>query len=143
MLEIESAKKRPANARTMPGGEPKSGTPVRRRDRAHFVAPNPPFGAVVTYYLKEDLKTRKAARQKQEKAALEAEEAVAFPGWQAVEQERREPEPNLWLIVRDAEGRVVRRISGPTRAGFHRVAWDRLPDAERGRAHRAAAAGLG
>ncbi len=91
---------------------------------AHYVAPNPPFGAVITYYLKDDLKTRKAARQEQEKAARSAEKAVAFPGWVAVEQERREPEPSIWLIVRDAEGGVVRRIPGPTEAGFHRVAWD-------------------
>ncbi len=91
---------------------------------AHYVAPNPPFGAVITYYLKDDLKTREAARQEQEKAARSTQEAVAFPGWEAVEQERREPEPGIWLIVRDAEGRVVRRLSGPTEAGFHRVAWD-------------------
>ncbi len=41
-----------------------------------------------------------------------------------MERERREPEPGIWLIVRDAEGRVVRRLPGPTEAGFHRVAWD-------------------
>lgn len=74
--------------------------------------------------LKEDLETRKRLRQEREKANRSAGEAVAFPGWEAVEQERREPEPVIWLIVRDAEGRVVRRLSGPTRAGFHRVAWD-------------------
>ncbi|MEM7357112.1 MAG: glycosyl hydrolase, partial [Acidobacteriota bacterium] len=91
---------------------------------AHYVAPNPPFGAVITYYLKEGLETRKAVRQKQEKTAGSKEEAVAFPGWDAVEQERREPEPSIWLIVRDAEGHVVRRIPGPAKAGFHRIAWD-------------------
>ncbi|MCG8457393.1 MAG: hypothetical protein MI919_14040, partial [Holophagales bacterium] len=91
---------------------------------AHFVAPNPPFGAVLTYYLKDDLETRETVRQGQEKAASKAGEAVAFPGWEAVERERREPEPGIWLIVRDAEGRIVRRIPGPTGAGFHRVAWD-------------------
>lgn len=91
---------------------------------SHFVAPNPPFGAVLTYYLKDDLETREAVRQRQEKATLEAGDAVAFPGWKAVEQERREPAPRIWLIVRDAEGNIVRRIPGPTDAGFHRVAWD-------------------
>ncbi|MEM7581915.1 MAG: glycosyl hydrolase, partial [Acidobacteriota bacterium] len=90
----------------------------------YFVAPNPPFGAVVTYYLKDDLATREATRQAQEEAALEAEDAVAFPGWEAVEQERREPKPSIWLIVRDSADRIIRRIPGPTEAGFHRVAWD-------------------
>ena len=91
---------------------------------SHFVAPNPPFGAVLTYYLKDDLQTREVLRQEQEKSALEAKKAVAFPGWEAVEQEHREPKPSIWLIVRDAENRIVRRIPGPTGAGFHRVAWD-------------------
>ena len=91
---------------------------------AHYVAPNPPFGAVFTYYLKDDVKTRKAVREEQEKASRERQEAAVFPGWEAVEQERLEPEPGIWLIVRDADGRVVRRIPGPTQAGFHRVAWD-------------------
>ncbi|MEM1203037.1 MAG: glycosyl hydrolase [Acidobacteriota bacterium] len=91
---------------------------------AHYVAPNPPFGAVVTYYLKDDLETRETVRQGQEKAAVKDGKAVTFPGWDAVEQELREPAPHVWLIVRDAENRIVRRIPGPTGAGFHRVAWD-------------------
>ncbi|MEM9555176.1 MAG: glycosyl hydrolase [Acidobacteriota bacterium] len=91
---------------------------------AHFVAPNPPFGATITYYLKDDLETRETRRQEQEKAALEGDEAVAFPGWNAVEAEHREPDPTIWLIVRDAEDRIVRRVPGPATAGFHRVAWD-------------------
>ncbi|MDA8018920.1 MAG: glycosyl hydrolase [Thermoanaerobaculia bacterium] len=91
---------------------------------AHFMAPNPPFGAVFTYYLKDEFETRKAARRAQEKATLGAGEAVTFPGWEAVERERREPEPSIWLVVRDAEDRIVRRIPGPAKAGFHRVAWD-------------------
>lgn len=91
---------------------------------SHFVAPNPPFGAVVTYYLRDDFKTREAVRQEQEQVAAKAGEAIAFPGWEALETERHEPEPGVWLIVRDAEDRIIRRIPGPTEAGLHRVAWD-------------------
>jgi photosystem II stability/assembly factor-like uncharacterized protein len=91
---------------------------------SHYVAPNPPFGAVFTYYLREDLETRRAVRQEQEKAASEKQEPAVFPGWEALERERLETEPGIWLIVRDAGGRVVRRLPGPTKAGFHRVAWD-------------------
>ncbi|RMG84036.1 MAG: glycosyl hydrolase, partial [Bacteroidetes bacterium] len=90
----------------------------------HFSAPNPPFGAVFTYYLKEDLKTAKAARQDLEKAALEKDEAVGFPGWEAITRESRQKAPKIWLVVRDAAGNVVRRVEGPTTKGFHRVAWD-------------------
>ncbi len=34
---------------------------------SYFIAPNPPFGAVFTYYLSEELKSRKEARQEAEK----------------------------------------------------------------------------
>lgn len=88
---------------------------------SHFVAPNPPFGAVFTYYLKDELQTRKQTRQEREKSDSSA---AAFPGWEAVQAERDEPAPQIWLTVRDAGGNVVRRLPGPVKKGFHRVAWD-------------------
>ena len=91
---------------------------------AHFLAPNPPFGAVFTYHLREDLRTAKESRQEREKTAMDRQEAVQFPGWEAVDDERREPEPRVWLIVKNADGEIVRRLEGPTGQGFHRVAWD-------------------
>lgn len=89
-----------------------------------FSAPNPPFGAVFTYRLKDDLQTRAARRKADEKRMTEAGEAIAFPGWEALEAERTEPVPEIWLTVRDENGQVVRRVPGPTGKGFHRVAWD-------------------
>jgi photosystem II stability/assembly factor-like uncharacterized protein len=95
-----------------------------------FTAPNPPFGAVFTYYLSEDLKTKKAVRQEREKELVKEEKDVPFPGWEALESERRQEEPKIWLTVRDNDGNVVRRLTGPVQKGFHRVAWDlRFPTA--------------
>ncbi|MGF1607215.1 MAG: glycosyl hydrolase, partial [Rhodothalassiaceae bacterium] len=91
---------------------------------AFYRAPNPPFGAVFTYYLKEDLKTLEQQRQEREKPLIEEQKDVPFPGFDALEAEHRETEPEIWLVVRDAEGNVVRRVSGPTTKGFHRVNWD-------------------
>jgi photosystem II stability/assembly factor-like uncharacterized protein len=91
---------------------------------SHFIAPNPPFGAVFTYHLREDLSTAKKSRQEREKTAIENNDAVEFPGWQVLEDERREPEPKVWLIVKNADGEIVRRVEGPIEEGFHRVAWD-------------------
>tara|TARA_R110002072_G_scaffold105744_1_gene231144 strand:- start:13558 stop:16848 length:3291 start_codon:yes stop_codon:yes gene_type:complete len=90
----------------------------------YFQADNPPFGAVFTYWLGDDVRTLAEARQQAEKAAREAGKAVSFPGWDAVEAERREQAPKVWLTVRNADGDVVRRVPGPTKAGFHRIAWD-------------------
>ena len=90
----------------------------------HYVAPNPPFGAVFTYYLADDVKTKSLIRKAAEKKAVERGEEVGFPGWDAVEAERRQDKPKIWLTVRDGDGGVVRRIEGPAKKGFHRVAWD-------------------
>ncbi len=91
---------------------------------AYYVAPNPPFGAVFTYYLKEGFKTREEQRQEGEKKMKEAGRAVNVPDWETLEEEITSPEPVIWLIVRDSEGNVIRRIPGPVKKGFHRVAWN-------------------
>ncbi len=85
----------------------------------HFVAPNPPFGAVFTYYLKDDLKSKKQIRQEKEKKG-----DVEFPGWEALEAERMEDKPKVWLSVKDNQGNIIRRVEASIKKGFHRVAWD-------------------
>jgi len=89
-----------------------------------FTAPNPPFGAVFTYYLKEPVKTRRKLRQEREKKLAGEGEAVSYPSWDELRAEEREQEPAIVLTVTDEEGQVVRRLTGPVTAGFHRVAWD-------------------
>ncbi len=91
---------------------------------AYFTAPNPPFGAVFTYYLSRDYKSAKELRQEKEKKERQQNINPAFPGWEAAEKERREESPTVLLTIKDSEGNVVRRLEGPAKAGFHRVAWD-------------------
>ena len=91
---------------------------------AFFTAPNPPFGAVFTYYLAEGYTSAKAARQKTEKTLAEEGKDIAFPGWEQLRKEELEDDPTMVLTVRDTDGKVVRRITGPVSKGFHRVAWD-------------------
>ena len=89
-----------------------------------FVAPNPPFGAVFTYYLKEGYRTSKAERQEAERKMAEEGSDSPHPGWDALREETLEEEPGMVFIVRDEGGNVVRRFTGPAGKGFHRVAWD-------------------
>jgi hypothetical protein len=88
------------------------------------VADNPPFGAVLTYHLAEGFESREAQRQADEKARREAGKAITFPAWEALEAERRQAAPALELVIRDADGAVIRRVPAPAEKGFHRVAWD-------------------
>ncbi len=91
---------------------------------AYFLAPNPPFGAIFTYYLKDDIETLKQQRHEKEKQVEKNGSDVVYPDWNELRSEEREEKPEIVLTVKDAEGNVVRRITGPTTAGFHRVPWD-------------------
>jgi hypothetical protein len=89
-----------------------------------YLAPNPPFGAVFTYYLKDALRSAAEVRREEEKKLLEGGKPVTFPGWDVLRKEEQEPKPEIVLTVMDETGQVVRRITGPTGKGLHRVAWD-------------------
>jgi hypothetical protein len=91
---------------------------------------NPSFGAVITYHLKDALRTRKQRRQQAERATARRGEDVFYPPWDSLRAEDREEEPALIVTVTDPEGRVVRRLTGPVSAGVNRVTWDlRYPPA--------------
>jgi len=96
---------------------------------AYFVSPNPPFGAVFTYYLAEARKSQKEQRQDQEKDLAGANENVIFPDWDRLNEEALEDDPAIIFTVTDIDGIVIRHIEAPADAGFQRVNWDlRYPD---------------
>ncbi len=104
-------------------------TPLGGRDKASqgaafYTAPNPAFGAVFTYHLKNELISRRQTRLNDEKKIQAKGGDTFYPSWDALERETREPAPAVMLTITDSAGNVVRRISAPTKAGFHRLAWD-------------------
>ncbi len=107
----------------MPLGEFRTGSKSSQGD-GYFVAPNPPFGAVVTYYLPESLMTAKEQRREREMEIEKAGGDTPYPGFDALREEAAEEDPAVVLTVRDTAGNLVRRLEGPAKAGFHRIAWD-------------------
>ena len=94
-----------------------------------FVGENSPPGATFTYYLKEGYKSLREARREKEKASVKSGADTYYPVWDSIRAEEREETPTVLLTVSDARGNVVRRLSEPASAGFHRVTWDfRRPD---------------
>ena len=89
-----------------------------------FTAPNPPYGATFTYYLKESLKTNKSERQKRDRKLAEEGEDVFYPSWEELKAEDREEEPSVVFTIRTEDGQVVRRFTGASSSGIHRVTWD-------------------
>jgi hypothetical protein len=79
---------------------------------------------VITYHLAEGYKTRESKRKKEEKKKIKDKEALSFPDWETLKEERLEEKPKVWLTIRDEAGNIVRKINAPVSKGFHRVAWD-------------------
>lgn len=89
-----------------------------------FTTPNPPHGALFTYFLREEPTSARESRQAGERALREKGADVTFPGFDRLRAEALETDPKVLLIVSDAAGRKVRWIEGPATEGLHRVSWD-------------------
>jgi photosystem II stability/assembly factor-like uncharacterized protein len=107
----------------MPLGEFRTGSKASQGD-AYYVAENPPFGAVITYYLPKSIMTAKEQRREREKDIEKQGGDTPYPGWDALRAEKVEESPAVVLSVRNSDGEIVRKLEGPATAGFHRVAWD-------------------
>lgn len=97
---------------------------------SYYAAANPPFGAVINYYLKEELKTKKKTRQADEKKIAAKGGDMPVATWDTLLKEDREEAPSVIITITDSSGNVVRRLSGPVKAGFNQAVWDlRYPPA--------------
>ncbi len=89
----------------------------------HYEAPNPPFGAILTYYIKEGSKNLKSIRKKAENDAKESGE-LTFPGWEALDAEKNEVKDTVEILIKDTNGSLINRVKGKTGSGIHRAAWN-------------------
>jgi photosystem II stability/assembly factor-like uncharacterized protein len=90
----------------------------------YFATPNPPVGAVIRYYLKEDIKTIKEKRQAAEKELAKAGKPVYYPNMDSLRMEDRQVEPHLLFTIADAQGNVVRKLKAPAKKGMKQLVWD-------------------
>jgi photosystem II stability/assembly factor-like uncharacterized protein len=109
---------------------PLGGPGLSFQGSSFFTGANPPYGAVFTYYLKEELKSRRKQREDAEKKLEKEDGSLTYPTWDALRAEELEHGPNVVWTVTDPDGQVIRRGTAPVTAGLHRVAWDlRFPAA--------------
>jgi len=77
---------------------------------SQFSGPNPEYGALFTYYLKND---------------PPAKETVQVQTDTTPEQDRRsEKSSTVKIVITSADGMVIREIDAPDRKGFNRISWD-------------------
>jgi photosystem II stability/assembly factor-like uncharacterized protein len=89
-----------------------------------FVADNPPYGVEFTYFLKDNYKSTKDLRLEQEKAKEDKGEAVGFPDWKDMDQEKAALHPVVWLFVYNEKGELIKKVAAKNSKGFNRVVWD-------------------
>jgi hypothetical protein len=101
--------------------DPLGGGEKGSHGHALYTAPNPPFGATFTYYLRDEVSTRRAERLRRERELRRQDKSVGFPSWDSLRAEEREEAPAVVLEVQTENGEVVRRVEGPHTNGLHRV----------------------
>lgn len=89
----------------------------------YFTAPNPEYGAVFTYYLKEAPKTKKQQRLKSEKELFDRSEPIPQPTREQLRAEEDEIAPYLIFTIRDEEGNIVRKLYQEPKTGINRINW--------------------
>lgn len=89
-----------------------------------FYAPNPPYGATFTYYLKDVPKMLKEIRKEKEKEIFKNKEHMPIPGMEELKAEEDEIAPYLIFTIKDSKGNIVRKLSAVASKGTSRITWD-------------------
>ncbi|MBI5217568.1 MAG: glycosyl hydrolase [Bacteroidia bacterium] len=90
----------------------------------YYQAPNPPYGATFTYYLKKAPKTLKEIRQEKEDTLFKNSKPIPQPSLDQLLQEEREVPPYLTFTITDDAGTIIRKINTKPQFSVNRVSWD-------------------
>jgi photosystem II stability/assembly factor-like uncharacterized protein len=90
-----------------------------------YLAKNPPAGAVLNYFLKADLPPAETKKTEADNAAGKDKDAQKEKDKdQADEKQEPKKEGKAKIIVKDKDGKVIRELDGPGKAGINRTNWD-------------------
>ena len=89
-----------------------------------FTAKNPPYGAILSYYLKEALPPEAPKTAKDEKDKDKEKKETATTEQEAKTEEAAKKEGKVKISVYDKDNKLVRELDGPGKAGVNRTNWD-------------------
>jgi len=89
-----------------------------------YVAKNPDFGAILTYYIKDVPKTKKEIRKEKEKELFKKGEPIPQPSEEELRAEKKEIGPFLTFTITDERDNPVRIIRKIMSKGISRINWD-------------------
>ncbi len=127
--------------------------PIGWRKKGHFgddfyVADNPQYGAVFTYYIDESYEGLKDKRKKEEKEKLKNNEDISYPTMDEFRKEDNELNAYLLFTIKDNSGNLVKKLKSPISKGIHKIAWDYRyeginPTSTKAKKHNLASQGIG
>jgi hypothetical protein len=89
-----------------------------------YNAENPPIGATITYFLKDDYKSLKDIRKEREKEAMKAGKNVYYPSADSIRMEDNEEAPYTVMMIRDSKNNIIRKLKLGASKGLYRITWD-------------------
>src|SRR5205823_7622037 len=87
-----------------------------------FTAKNPPFGAMLSYYLKDVVPPETPKKDKDEMDKKDAAEEKPKTETKGDAAEKKEGKAKITVL--DKDGKVLREMDGPGAAGVNRTNWD-------------------
>jgi photosystem II stability/assembly factor-like uncharacterized protein len=103
---------------------PETGKSRGSQGEQHWMAENPPDGAVITYWIGESPRTLRQQRQDAARAAEQKKGPPSYPSQSELTAEADEEAPQTFLTLSDASGKLVRRLTVPGTRGIHRFVWN-------------------
>jgi photosystem II stability/assembly factor-like uncharacterized protein len=103
---------------------PETGKSRGSQGEQHWMAENPPDGAVITYWVRESPRTLRQRRQDAARAAEQKKGTPVYPTREELTAEEDEEAPQTFLTVTDSSNRIVRRLTVPGGRGMHRFVWN-------------------
>ena len=76
-----------------------------------YYAKNPDYGAIFTFYLSDEVSTKKQKRKKIEKELEKSNSDIPFPGWDELDAELNQNLPRVIIEIYDDNNNFVDRFS--------------------------------
>ncbi len=89
-----------------------------------YYAKNPDYGAIFTFYLSDEVSTKKQKRKRIEKELEKSNANIPFPGWDELDAELNQNLPKVIIEIYDDNNNFVDRFSTAYKKGFNRISWD-------------------
>ncbi|TNF45962.1 MAG: glycosyl hydrolase [Bacteroidetes bacterium] len=89
-----------------------------------YAGKNPEFGATFTFYFKDELKSLKDKRQEEEKKLEKDKKDVFYPSFEDIKKEEQEEEMKFIFIIKDDQGKEIKRLVQKAGKGIQRVTWN-------------------